>query len=747
MNKKLIVIMLLCIALPITNAVTPYTTFSSIPNYKNYVNVTVNSYNAVMSFGSATLRLGLTGYFYINTTFNYTLHATPAKYLEVAGFNSTGYFMGNITAYQYSDGLIIASKTQLLKNYTTATIFYNQLDQIPTYLNKSVITSTSDGSHSVSVYTYALHYSDFNSTVKYNSNFTNYTLNIALNGNVPYYLVGGNPIDNVSVLEYLTTGYTGQQYGYRINGNKATLNSTYNFEFTEQSLNATQTGLFAYLNVNSSKSYYLATDGLKVNKNLTISNLTSTPTYIGSGLFSSAYNYVISFYYTLYTASKPKTYYLVPAYSVNITVAPTETVTAPIPIPLPANSLDCGSNWYYDFDYRQPISNINWSYNFTTYADLSNIGNAITLKYGAGKVGYLKLNLTHYTKMGLNCENIFIEGYINGYATPVGNVPYSVYNCNSTTPKAQLILSNHTTDGFIYNAIYVYFGSRSNLTGFTDPSVLSNWVVSISRHNETVYLPTPPYLIKLDAPLNVHSILTFGSSLLTYPERYNLTTNAYHRYFLQAKTYYGYSYASDNISKEILVGSAASLYTRYLSTQYYGFGSDVGGTVVNTTNYFVSGGTLINFYYFTANIINNKISIFNLYTENYTSSTTYQSYVGSCNNPNATIGTYPLGNASSYPEKSNNFYFNAANINATLTNMHLNGEVNFLGYFKMSEYAVVIITLIGTLITIGISLDEKPLMLVFIAFWILGIYNIGFGVLALVLTLAYGAYRFTHHHK
>jgi hypothetical protein len=348
--------------------------------------------------------------------------------------------------------------------------------------------------------------------------------------------------------------------------------------------------------------------------------------------------------------------------------------------------------------------------------------------------------------MGLNCQNIFIEGYTANLSTPVGNVPYSVYNCSSTTPTATLILSNTSDRGFTYNALYLYFGSRSNMTGFNS---YVNWIVTTSRHNFSIGLSTPPYLIELNSPLNRNSKLIFGGIGGNY---YKLNTTPNDKYELFAYDYYNQKDVTDNVSTEILIADSSALYTRYLSTYDCIYPSNPlcsisGKTVVNTSTYWITGGGSATGS-LTANITNNTVTITHLYTQNYNVGA-YTHYTGSCGLPNANNASvaYPLGNASSYPKLSGNFYYNVAHINATLTAQHLNGQVSFLGYFKMPEYAVVIITLIGTLITIGISLDEKPLMLVFIAFWILGIYNIGFGVLALVLTLAYGAYRFTHHHK
>ena len=745
MNKKLIVIMLLCIALPITNAVTPFTTFNSIPNYKDYVNVTVNSYNAVMPYGSGTLDLGSVAYFYIDTTFNASLRSTPIRYIEVAGFNSTGYFIGNITAYPYNNGLIIANKTINGKAYATATIFYNQITQFATYLDTQNIQITKDYLNINTLYLYGLTSAIGERTLFLNNN-TNVTYQLSFNNTaVPYYLTANGNSQNISILRYLTTGITGQRYGYAFNGtsSKASLNAT---SYTTFTLNASQSRLFAYFNNNPNKPYIFASNGLAVPQNQIIQNLSTS--FSAGGVFTAVSNYYFNVHLPkLAEIPYPNTYYFLPAFTTNITVVGNQIVTSPITLPnRTSTNLDCAGGWYYDFNYRIPITAVNWSYNFTTNADIHDIGNAVTLKYGAGAVGYLKLNLTHYTQMGTNCQNIFIEGYSAGFATPLGNVPFAVYSCNATTPTAQLILSNTTSNSFTYNTLYVYFDSRSNMSGFNSGV---GWIISVSDHNYTVSLPSTPYLIELDKALTRNSILTFGTSG-NYDK---ISTTAGNRYELYSFTPYNTKDVTDNTSQEILVASDTALYTKWLSTYWCNYPADplcsiVGMTVVNTTTYWITGGnppltTL------TANLTNNKIVIENLYTQNYTAEK-YEYYVaGSCGLPNATNASvaYPLGNASSYPKLSGNFYYNVAHINATLTAQHLNGQVSFLGYFKMPEYAVVIITLIGTLITIGISLDEKPLMLVFIAFWILGIYNIGFDVLALVLTLVYGAYRFTHHHK
>ena len=746
-NKIAIVITLLCIVLPITNAVTPYTTFNTIPNYKSYVNITVNSFNATMPFGANTIDLGAVGYFYINTGFNSTLHNTPYQYLELAGF-SNGNFLGNITAYPFANGLIVANKTIEGNAYNTVTLFYNQITPAVTYLNKTNIAQIAHLS-SAEIYLYNM------SGVTYTlSTVNNYTLGITNlkfnNQKIPYYLIGNSTSDNFTMVHYLNTPISQREYGYSLKGTSAILNTSTTFS-SPLSVTATQSSLFAYF---SADGYYaFATEGLAVfgatkgTANIGGAIINATTSKYGIGLFYGSYNYYMSFY-------QPNVYYFVPAYSTNITLSTNQIVPAPISPNSIVNTTDCGPGWYYDFEYRQPVNNIVFNATFTTQADPSHLGTPYQLNFTNTK--YVMLNLTHYTHMGNNCENIYIEAFDSDYATPLGSVPFAVYGvCNATKSKISLVLPNKTSTGNVYNSIYVYFYSNSNMTGFNNQSLLGNFI--LGNGNYFTVSSTIPFLIQLTAPLNSASHIStstsdrYGAGSFTWLTSQSNTYGAldyinstgYHFVYLS-----GYLPDYHSISDTINTNRAflidgQSLYTHTLSVTSSGL-SNVTNTV--SSGVMVVDGTPST----TIALIGIKATAMAMYSSIYTIGA-YQHYNGCGANStynNSTTNELPFNTSkSNLPSQSQNFYYNIAHINATLTNMHLTANVKFLGTYTIPTYAVLIITVIGTILAVAVAHDEANLMLIFIVFWIIGLYNVGFTILALMLTLVYGVYNFVHKHK
>src|SRR5579872_595232 len=109
------------------------------PNYLYYVNITNITFgnysfptNGVANIDSLTG----TQWFLYNTSSNTILSQQPIQSLLIEGFNSSGYFEGNIVAFPYptTNGLLIYKQTVYGKPYNSVTIFFGQGITQSTYL-------------------------------------------------------------------------------------------------------------------------------------------------------------------------------------------------------------------------------------------------------------------------------------------------------------------------------------------------------------------------------------------------------------------------------------------------------------------------------------------------------------------------------------------------------------------------------------------------------------------------------------
>ena len=223
--------------------------------------------------------------------------------------------------------------------------------------------------------------------------------------------------------------------------------------------------------------------------------------------------------------SVPTTYYIIPAFTTNYTIA-NNAFAYNNPTPIVNCTSGCNSTlegWYYDFQNRTLIYGINWTYNFTTYAYFGSIGKSHNIVFGAGNVSYLMLNISSYANFGNDCSDMYLRAYVNGSDrfTPepqnedFGAIPFYVINCSSvgSNPRAYILLQNTTDEGYTYNSFYIYSGSISNFTNhgtFSDYGIYKNWIISKAEQNGnyTIYdTSNSPYLINLNLPLNSNSFV------------------------------------------------------------------------------------------------------------------------------------------------------------------------------------------------------------------------------------------------
>lgn len=473
-------------------------------NYQNAINITVRnwsyvqSYNGILKFQAPSSSVMVS----LNNKTN------PFLYF-IKGYNNLGQFVGNVSfdlinILGQNNTILFQNITDAGNHWTTATIFYNP--KIPVYgntraLNQSQVIILSNPPQGINV-----------------------SLNVPDSGFVL--------ISNQTLIpnNLLITYFPDHGNGFQIN---------------------TTGGLYYLKDLGYSDGHVFSQSVLSDNANVVFGNLNGFEEYVnptgvtipfisllrpnttvlyGEGLYANLKQFIISnqiFTSNIPTSldanNNPQKLYLktAGANQLLIEVIPpftTNYITSNVITNSNANSCSAGSgnlaNWYCDFQYRELINNLTWTFNFTTYANPNSIGansmlnSAYSVNFGPDNTLFGLLNIPHLNSMGTDCRNIYLHG-VNALE---GVIPYWL---NNTGKYCQLVIPNKTTSNDPFYGFYLYFNSPHNIGGFSNTSVLNSWEINQGSTFNTPLFGNTPFLVNLNRPLNLHSYVGLESAVVT----------------------------------------------------------------------------------------------------------------------------------------------------------------------------------------------------------------------------------------
>jgi len=577
--------------------------FSNVSNFYYVMNFTSIAHNATF-YGK---NIGPVNYVYIPLT---NLTSITSSGWLLRGYNGS-VFIGNVSGYQYQQGLLVSLSAINGKAYDTLALFWKQGVSLST-------PSMSDQRYNVTV--------DINA-IKYP--FVQYLLGLHRSGQLP----SQNTFNNVSFLGctyqnnqtcswsfrpmqpyfFIETATYSQQnvsVDYiNVGGvQEAVLWASSTTAFIKgrgfpgsgtltQPITTPLTMLIKGSVSNPSRAFqygenqsYLASNGIgwKTNEtNYGIYNSTSGPVSPG-WLYTGINNKAVITIYTNNAPYENTAFYLVPAYTEQyVNTTPFYNSTPTIYNNITGNC----------FQYRVPIANFTFSYNFTTMAFPGHQGNGYTINFTSSKVPYLKLTLPHKNEMNVTCGDIYLADPLDG-----GQIPYARLQCNAS--KVELIARNISLTGHTYNSIYVYYASGIKGADFSNSSVMSSWKLGNGKTFNVSYSEAP-FVVSLSSYLNIgsrliveqdipaFSLIAFGYAGKDYLSGYggsdliNDTSGRNTRFLVTngiTPSTYGFPSVFGNGLGAVCDNASCKLYNTSSSTTPIYSGSYVGNFTVNLTS-------------------------------------------------------------------------------------------------------------------------------------------------------------------
>jgi len=775
------------------------------PNYLYYVNITNITFgnysfptNGVANIDSLTG----TQWFLYNTSSNTILSQQPIQSLLIEGFNSSGYFEGNIVAFPYptTNGLLIYKQTVYGKPYNSVTIFFGQGITQSTYLGnftKTHIvqeTQTSGINNNLPIFPFPIvvyntsALNGINTTISYQGNGSSKGFSSTyFNLNAGYLLLSSTSNTFNMSLKFIPNNYGSFYSNLNIYSNSLNIMQLPSLsipflggggdssELTVKNNNDT----LIYMNpnpcqlnivnqcINTFQGYWELSHNIKYVVGGPLNggyayNLTNTdPRKIG--IFTQPYyngknyQFQLTINYTNILADLNRaSFYLIPTYSASYTSS--NAVTIPHPTyPNVTSDLDIGKQWQKDYNYRSVFYVNNWNFRFLTYA-YSNV-TATTAYLNKSYVfklpnsPYLLLTAPHYTGpaggMQTDCSQVFFEAYNDTSGLDSGPIPFAIVDCNPLNNTVKFILSNQTAQGNVYNQFNMYYESRHGLRFFNNQGVLSAWetIFNGGASYQTRFDSSGPVIFNLSAPLNAHSWIATNNLNVT-----GWTANQDQLYNHQpdhtVNSIQGTAFLIDNRSNnnEFMIG-------RYI------FGKMVSVVQVVLANRTSAKLQLA------AHV--DKMGIFNFTTNinaeeqhPYTTNVTQgPSYVYQNNQSTSGLPLPPIPIASNKtpitPGIVSAINLSDSNLNNTLSSLGLDVVLNLYG-LNMPTYVLDFILLFFALVAIGLTAphiadtnltSSAPLILIVFVLFIAGLWNFGFGIIALFIVLIYMGYEFIEHHK
>ena len=751
--------------------------FCNLTNYKDYSNVSVNSWEGNFVFNSSiSFNTGTQSYFYLNTSYNNTLNGTSPIYLTIQGYSAAHTFLGNVTAFPtpLGEGLLIKNQTITGQSYNSITIWFNQITPDPTYLNGYIKNNTyySNSNRARTIYNFGVPYlisyliqPDISTHSLYGSSSQDLAgyVQALFNLNGSYILLAANNSVSTQNTNF-TLNYIPYQYGtdsytfYALN----TLNQIINHGTLGNANVITHNANALRLYIDPSPQ--LLNQKILISHNLGI-NLTNVAskyfnnTQINGGQFGLFFqpdgfalqlklNYSNATGYGLTQPSVNPYYYLIPAYSNNYSVTSTIRIANPVRIPIVG---DNQAGWYFDYDYRIPINITSWNFSINTYA-YAPLGNTSYLgkeyAYQVPNSPYLYLKIMYYDAFGVACQNTYFDAWYNSTQTELGSIPFALINCTSS--QATFILKNTTNQGYTYSSFYIYFGSRSGLSGyFGNTSVKNSWETTyVGNVLNLDFNIAPAYFVSFNAPLNL------GTNIDMFP--INLTGSASGIPYTHLSTTSANRFdASTPVTSFLIDHPILTIVSATLDA--FNNASCIG-------SWYSSNATSVGYYHTSCsnlpastvlNITNSRLqAVFQrLFTLSY-SIGAIQFYNGfPINNsvPNTTIILPPPKTPNTPINNSviGNDSYAILNAKAELSNMGLNANVVFYGLtfplYYFGVFAIIAILAIASMVDTQIHEGaEIPAIVLLIALWLVGLFVWEELILAIIVTLIIGVYYVEH---
>jgi hypothetical protein len=696
--------------------------WSFIPNYANSQNVTVNDWNYTSILDSITYKQSNAQYVLIKLNFSLSFSE------KVKGYDQNLNFLGNITwsPVPASNGtfILIPRLTDNGQAWSMATIFYHNIggysgvdpfnlsrvkglnaftiNGLPILWNKTLDLSKSNNQTWVIISSMSLANVPFNIT--YWPDIVHKLMVYSINGR--YYLKSFGLVGNGT---YLTESPKTSSNANLLYGDP------YGFE-----------GYFAHMIPNND----LLSEGLIFNQSAGIVGKLYNTT--SNSLANAGYN-TTSAKLKLHVYSSNDIYFtFMPAFTTNYIIQ--GQAQNPTPTVSPAQN-----GTYFDYKYRIPITNINWTTAFTTNAWYGYYGTIETNTIKIPNVPYLLLNITHYYEMGNNCQYVYLRSLDTSVNPNIdyGAIPFYVYNCttNGNDPM-QLLISNHTEWGYLFNKFYLYYASPNNVSGdltpFSNISVYNDFILNKGTNFN---LTTGNNFLKLTYPLNSNSYLVINNSYGHSPDLWPYFNNDGKEYL-----FYGSSCCG--------TGGNSELYTFIPSRLFLHMGSDMITQTLNSR--IVSGQAIFSntsTFYGVATSYPDDWVISLISSPNIATQTKLYSNNAIIGSPQliSTIvnGTTGLPNTLPNSTTSGGLVTTTINPSAIISPTQ---TISFTGYTIPVLLARIISTI---LIFLGAILVNRKgqqnvngFILMLVIIWLIGLWNIAILVLGIIITLVFIIYEF-----
>jgi hypothetical protein len=774
-NKKFILLFALLLTFGISPAFATWPAdFANVTNFHNVENfTTINSMSTF--FGKDT---GPVNYVYIPLD---NLNSVTSTGWLFRGYNNN-VFKGNVSAYPYQFGFLVSLKTISGNAYNSLALFWNQSIPINT-------SSMIDQQYNISIDRNAVKY-PFYQYLLGNQNLFRQSLNgkyVYPNGELPITFLGCTYQNNqycswsfrpkIPYLFIETAPYTDQNitidfinYGGVEKGtlsvNSIALNLKGNGALAGHVTSPLVSPLVVLINGSVSNpaqafqyganQIFLASNQIGWNENTSTYGLYNSSTdHIGAGWLYTGTNNRANI--TIYTNNAPSIdtlFYLIPAYTTQY--ANSIIYYNATPLAVTSNNCTNVTGWY-TYKYRKQINDVNWSSTFTTYAYPAHLNTSY--KIISNNAGYLILNMTRYSDMGSDCNNVYFNAFNNVTGISYGTIDHYTLDCNST---AVYLLSNKTDPaGNQYTSFFIYINSSK--IGVSNTLLKNQWqpytnVNSINLY-DTAFATS--YFVSLKNPLfaNPNSMIIYSLNGFFEQDlfRFDVNYSSAYRDSIEEQAYpSGFithivnDYTS-NPNQVYLKKIGGGFYTSTLSCADVSY---VSNTFVSNS-YF--GGCMYNGI-IKLRLVNNTANVTKLYSTQYTPNP-----IGFERNPNSCFVKKP---SKPIPTISNLNVSASGTIlagntltNSTLwgnvvdVNSHLTGAIAF--YDITIPLSLVVLLALIEILCIALSFATNNEWLVIFSLvaanfigliLMLGVTNVGIGFL-LISIIAAGYYVIKNAHK
>jgi hypothetical protein len=469
--------------------------WSPLAGYRNAFNVSVSSWSYAQSYDNGNYAVTYPNATFILVSLNSSYG--NAKYYSIRGYDSVNKDIGAVNytiVNRYGNtSILIYNLTSSGRKWSRATIFFN-----PIFANK---LGSIDGSR-FSVFHLVAQPSPF--VLGYQK-----TYNLTLGSPIPS-LVSGNPFNDFNKYVVLANSDLSQE-------NISITYSPTNFaNIRIKPANAfyivSSDGIFGGANVLGAP---MVSDNAKSLFNQLI--ITGTPNYEGSFDTSSVYNWVMdtegmsanaitgNLINATTSIKMTNIYYYHPLIDINLKTNNTLDITA---LPMFSRGYSLGGIMNFtdadiplsEFRHYINITNITYSYNFPTYALPTHIGNLTNVSFGAGKVNFAIINVTHDIRMGATCDDIYIRD--KNYSH--GAIPFYILNC--TFGRVSFLIPNVSLGGYSISAVRIFYDTRTGYSTFNNVSLLNKWFVGNGNLIPIGYNALP-YIVEVSTGFNFNSTI------------------------------------------------------------------------------------------------------------------------------------------------------------------------------------------------------------------------------------------------